>query len=65
MKKLLIILGSLFVAGVAIAGVLYVSFPVAMSKTHTSLAISFSFTGMPVVRTTASFVPSGEITGLM
>ena len=30
-KKLLVIIGSLFVAGVAIAGVLYVTFPVQMT----------------------------------
>ena len=30
-KRLFIILGSLFVAGVVIAGVLYVTFPVAMT----------------------------------
>jgi alcohol dehydrogenase (cytochrome c) len=40
MKKLLIILGSLFAAGVAIAGVLYVSFPVPMT-TYGGMGLNF------------------------
>src|SRR5947209_1715141 len=40
MKKLLAILGSLFVVGVAIAGVLYVTFPVQMT-TYGGMALNF------------------------
>jgi len=40
MKKLLVILGSLFVAGVVIAGVLYVAFPVAMT-TYGGMGVNY------------------------
>lgn len=40
MKKILNILGSLFVAGVAIAGVLYVTFPVQMT-TYGGMGLNF------------------------
>ena len=40
MKKLLVILGLLFVAGVAIAGVLYVTFPVQMT-TYGGMGLNF------------------------
>src|SRR5438067_7180155 len=40
MKKILIILGLLFVAGVAIAGVLYVTFPVPMT-TYGGMGLNF------------------------
>jgi alcohol dehydrogenase (cytochrome c) len=39
-KKLLIIIGALFVAGVALAGILYVTFPVAMS-TYGAMGINY------------------------
>jgi alcohol dehydrogenase (cytochrome c) len=39
-RKLLIILGALFVAGVAIAGILYVAFPIAMT-TYGGMALNY------------------------
>ena len=40
MKRLFVILGVLFVAGVAIAGVLYVTFPVQMT-TYGGMGLNF------------------------
>jgi hypothetical protein len=41
MKKIFIIVGLLFVAGVVIAGVLYVTFPVQMT-TYGGMGLNFS-----------------------
>ena len=39
-KRLLIILGALFVAGIAIAGILYVAFPIAMT-TYGGMSLNY------------------------